>query len=61
MRGRNILIKGRFQMKIIGLLIVVLGAALRWFTSISSAISWVLVIIGIMVVIASYLVKQKNS
>ncbi len=48
-------------MKFIGLLIVVLGAALRWFTSISSAISWVLIIIGIMVVIASYLVKQKTS
>jgi len=48
-------------MKLFGLLLIVLGMVLRWFTSISSVISWVLIIIGVIIVIVGYLLKSKAS
>ena len=48
-------------MKLFGLLLIVLGVALRWFISINSVISWVLIIIGVIIVIAGYLLESKAS
>jgi len=48
-------------MKLFGLLLIVLGVVLRWFTSISSVISGVLIIIGVIIVIVGYLLKSKAS
>ena len=48
-------------MRIFGLLLVVLGIALRWFTSINPVISWVLIIVGVIIVIAGYFLKSTAS
>jgi len=48
-------------MKLFGFLLILLGAILRWFTSISPAIAWVLIIIGVIIVIGGYLLKSRSS
>jgi len=48
-------------MRIFGLLLVVLGIALGWITSISSVVSWVLIIVGALIVIAGYFLKSTAS
>lgn len=48
-------------MKLLGFLLFLLGTILRWFTSISPAIAWVLIIIGVIIVIGGYILKSRAS
>lgn len=48
-------------MKLLGFLIFLLGAILRWFTSISPVISWALIIIGAIIIIGGYFFKSRAS
>jgi hypothetical protein len=48
-------------MKLLGFFIFLFGAILLWFTSITPAIGWALLIIGAIIVIGGYLFKSRAS
>jgi len=48
-------------MKLLGFLLFILGLLLKWFTSISSGISWALIIMGAIIIIAGYILKSRAS
>ena len=48
-------------MKLLGFLVLLLGAVLLWFTAITPAIGWALIIIGAIIVIGGYFLKSKAS
>ncbi len=48
-------------MKLLGFLLVILGIVLRLFKLTSSGITWVLIIIGAILLIAGYILKSRVS
>ncbi len=52
--------RGRVKMKWLGILLLLLGIALRW-TSISPVILWIIIIIGAILVIISRISRPKAS
>jgi hypothetical protein len=48
-------------MKLIGLLIILLGGILIWFTSLPQVIAWILVIVGAIILIFGFILKTEAS
>ena len=57
--GIRDIIKRKIKMKLLGFLIIVLGLVLKWNTSINSVISWVLIVIGVIIMIMGFLLGKR--
>jgi hypothetical protein len=52
--------RGRVKMKWIGIIILLLGLILRWTTSISPVILWIIIIVGAVLVIIGRISKPRG-
>lgn len=48
-------------MKLIGLLLILLGEILIWFTSLPQVVAWILIIIGVIILIFGFILKTEAS
>jgi hypothetical protein len=46
-------------MKLFGLFIMILGLILIWFVPITPVVAWVLIIVGLVILLAGYILKSK--
>jgi len=48
-------------MKLIGLIMVILGGILIWFTPLPRVIAWILIIIGVIILTLGFILKTEAS
>jgi len=53
--------KGRKTMRTLGIILIAIGIILRIIKTVSLGFSWALILIGLILLLAGYLIKTKSS